>query len=65
MDSRGEEVFGLKLDETAVGATLAEERYLGVWGGIDGPAEDGGVESLDALEVGAGDFDPSDHLVRC
>ncbi len=29
----------------------------------EGPAEDGGVEGLDALEVEAGDFGPGDCLV--
>jgi len=40
MDGRREQVLGLKLDETAVGGTLGEERDLGVRRGVDVPAED-------------------------
>lgn len=65
MDGRREEVLGLNLDETAVGDTLGEERDIGVGRGIDVPAEDGRVEGLDALEVGAGNLGPGDRLVEC
>jgi len=64
MDGRREQVLGLKLDETAVGGTLGEERDLGVRRGVDVPAEDGGVEVLDALEVGAGNLGPGDRLLE-
>lgn len=64
MDGRREQVLGLKLDETAVGGTLGEERDLGVRRGIDVPAEDGRVEVLDALEVGAGNLGPGDRLLE-
>ncbi len=65
MDGRREQVLGLKLDETAVGGTLSEERDLGIGRGIDVPAEGGRVEVLNALEVGAGNFGPGDRLREC
>ena len=60
-----EEIVGLDLDETAVGGTFGEEGDFAVWGGVGVPAEDGGVECLNAGKVGAGDFGPGDHLVGC
>lgn len=65
VDAGREEVVGSQLDETAVRGTLGEHRAAGFFGdiGVDLPAKDGGVEGLDACEVGAGDFSPSDHLV--
>jgi hypothetical protein len=65
VDARREEVVGLQLDETAVHRAFREHGGCGLEGGevADLPAEDSGVESFDALEVGARDFSPGDHLV--
>ena len=67
MDAGREEVVGVELDETAVGSAFGEhgEVLAAAEAGGDVPAEDGGVEGLDALEVGAGDFGPGDHLMNC
>ena len=65
MNGGREEVLGEKLDETAVGFGLVEDHDLGVWGRVVGPAEDGGVEGLDAVEVKARNFDPRDALRDC
>jgi hypothetical protein len=60
-----EEVLRGQLDETSVGALLVEEGDVRVSCGVGGPAEDGGVEGLDALKVEAGDLVPDDYLMVC
>jgi len=67
VDAGREEVLRGELDETAVGSAFAEhgEVLVAAGAGGDVPAEDGGIEGLDALEVGAGDFGPGDHLMGC
>lgn len=65
MNGGREEVLRGQLDETSVGALLVEEGDVGVACRVGSPAEDSGVEGLNAFEVEAGDFVPDDCLVVC